>query len=576
MPPYRNMRIGPFFGGLNDDENPHALEAGELQNAHDIARRGNLVGTRPGLVPLGTGEDYENDLTGTPVIQGAFEYRKDYDEGRRLITIAHHGTSKIWYEDDARLPIGGSPPTISTDQDYIWSFDLHNNLLWATGGPADRQSVTTESIWTWDGVVGTGAIERALTDKGTTDRLRPKFVKTWRNYVLVAGLQGGTVASNNPAVVRFATFGTDATLDASWPDGNTIGFNATRVGLDAFGGSYSTGFGEYQDNEGDFLMLLSNRGLAAAKLDTTFGNDFIITDAISNGCVHERAFVPLGLDSGDAVYVSEHGVHSLRQSQRHGAKEDAFLSWKIRNFWKTLNRNRLPMTCGAYDRQNGRVLFAFSTGAASTHNVIMCLDVKDISQDLNAKNARWYGPWTIRDSGGAVVGINHMEYIRDGAAATTNENRWSLYCFTTTGGVLRFDEDVHQDLGANGYAPIMRSKDFDFGNTLTEKRVGDAMVTISPAGEYAVTMRTIFDLGARANVSTVQLKSSASGIVGTGTVGTSTVGTDFIPTEDKVYLTGRGRTVGIEFTHSGADQPFFVGAVDMQISGAGEDPGGSA
>jgi len=273
------------------------------------------------------------------------------------------------------------------------------------------------------------------------------------------------------------------------------------------------------------------------------------------------------VDAGDAVYVSENGVHSLRQSQAHGNSEDTFLSWKIRPFFDTVRRSRLPFTCGAYDSQNGRVIFAFTTGTNSANNCLMCLDVKDAAGGLTSATARWYGPWYIRDAtaSGDVVNINHMTYARD-----ANDN-WYLYLFSTAGDVLRLDENAFHDLASDKYTVVIRTKDMSFGDISTEKRVGDATITIAPGGNYSIPMRTYFDFGARSSVKQVQMRALTGSLVGTTTyVGSATVGDSFVVRDDKVYLTGRGRTVGFEWSHGGLNEPFFIGQAQVQIAGAGE------
>jgi hypothetical protein len=569
---YESRRFGPF-SGLNQDENPYALRDDELQKATNAARRGSLVGTRPGAANLGTGEDYEAQLTGAPCIQGAAEYRSNYDQNRVILVIAHNATAtqKIWHEDAAQLPAG---PTLTTNKDYIWSFALFNDLLWGTGGPAGRDSATTEPMWTWDGNTASAATARTLTDKATGATLYPKFIKEWRGYLIIGGLQqssGNRNSSNNPVVARYCTFSTDPTDDVNWLDGNTIGYRTggsgpfSRIGLPQWGAA-ATGFGEYQDNKGDFLCLLSNKGIVSCVLHPE--NDFAVTDSIPNGCVHQRAFVNLGLDTGDAIYVSEHGVHSLRQSQQHGSKEDSFLSWKIREFWNTINRARIWMTCGAYDRANGRVVFVFSTGSETKHNYLWCLDVKD-QQSFDARTSRWFGPWTIRDTtlGDSVVRVNHIDYMRNAS------NEWKLYLFTDHGYVLQFDEDVYQDLGSYGYSCVLRTKDFDFGNPNMDKRVGDCIVSVAPGGNHNVTFKTHFDLGRKTSLSILRQKASDGGVVGTGTVGSAKVGSGFAIGEDKVYQVGKGRTVGWEISHATALEPFLIGAITTEVSGAGESKG---
>lgn len=567
--PYQTLVMGPW-SGLNQDENPHALRDDELVLATNCAARGKLVGTRPGAVPLSSGEDYENALTSNPSVQGAFEYRNGYDQNRSLIVIADNAAAAnrhIWFEDADQLPAG---PTLTDNDDYFWSFANHNDLLWAAGGPAGRSAVQTEPTWTWDGDTATAAIARTLTDKGTGATLYPKYVKSWNGYLCQAGLQqtpANRTASNNPAVTRYANFATDPTDDANWPDSNTIGFNPARAGFDTYGGTYSTGLGEYRDNEGDFLMLLFNTHIAAAVLDP--GSDFRVVDGISNGCVGQRAYVNLGPDSGDAIYVSDVGVHSVRQSQQHGVKEDAFLSWKIRSFWQTLNRQRMPFTCGAYDARNGRVLFAFTTGSDTSHSVIMALEIKDLSGPLTADTARWFGPWRIVDTSQSdnIARIAHMGYYR-----RESDDEWFVYVFTTDGRVLRFDEDIYQDLGLHGYTIELQTKHY-LGDTINEKRIGDSMQTVGPNGDHLVQTKAIFDLGRKSSQTTVKLKSAGGFTLDVSQLDVDKLGSDFSMAESKVSYRGKGRTIGLQWTHNGAGEPFLIGRAATQVLGAGEGKG---
>ena len=569
---YRNFTI-PEILGLNQDENPESVKPGELAVADNLARRGSFVGTRPGAAPLAPGSDYENAVAEANAIRGAVEFRENFDENRSLIVVADHTTgSKVFYEDAAQL---GGTPVINADQDYIYSFAVHANVLYGTGGPPGHAQVQTEDIWTWDGDAAgpSNATVIALTDKGTTARLRPKFVKTWRNFLLMNGFQQTTAnrrPSNNPSVTRYATFAADPSLDASWPDSKTVGFNAIRAGLDSYGENYATGFGEYTDNRGDFLILLSNRQLAAVKGDSQFGNDFIVTDTIYPGCVHERAFVNLGLDVGDAVFVSETpGIHSLRQSQEHGQNDGHFLSWKIRPLMNSLNPSRLPFTCGAYAANLGMVVFAMSTSANTTegHDILMALDVRD-PDSLTAKGALWYGPWVL----GGGLKVNHLAYMR------LEDDTPSLLLFTTTGEVLSLDEDVHADLTTNNYAAITELHPISYGSLLEEKRYGDTMVEVgSDTGGFSISATAKANFGSKSGRAiSVDIPGGTGGLVGTAVVGDGTVvGGNFTVAAKKLYTARRGHNLSLRFEHGGLNQAYYIGRIDQQVSGAGEDAGGT-
>ena len=117
--------------GLNEDENPHALARGELVVGDNVSRFGNDVGTRPGTVALGSGEDYENRLNGNNAIQGAYEWRSDFDANRKLVLVADDGASTdfVWSDDTTLYPMPGTPPTITAGIDNRWTFADHLNEL---------------------------------------------------------------------------------------------------------------------------------------------------------------------------------------------------------------------------------------------------------------------------------------------------------------------------------------------------------------------------------------------------------------------------------------------------------------
>lgn len=561
---YERFTTG-VLDGLNEDENPHALRDGELVEAVNVARIGNAVGTRPGAKRPGASEDYEDGLTENEPIQGMFEYRSDFDANRTLIVVADDTdypvtTSMIFHEDDARLPVNGNP-TMTADQDDLWTFAEHRNILWAAGGAA------ADDVWTWDGVAGTGTgpLVPGITEKSDGATLRPQFVFAFQNYLLFNGLRtSARTPSNNAMVTRYQTFGTDPTVDASWPDSNTIGYNAFRPGLPSYGSEFSTGMAQYIDNESRVLLLLGNRSLNAVELDT--GADFKVVDAIPNGCVHQRAFVSLGLDSGEAIYLSDRGVHSLRQSQQHGARDDKFLSWKIRNTFESLNRSRLQYATGAYDPVNGWVVFAVTTGENTAHDLLLVLDVKD-TNDITSETARWY-LWRLE--GGLLV--NELLFARSAAGAPR------LYFGSTLGDVGYITTETFRDFDSatatfSAYTTTFQTKhraDYAGGNLLDQKTVGDAVITLLPGGNYAPTARFIFDYGARSSVVYSMDMPASAAIVGTSLVGRSVVGGDTPVGDARIYGVGAGRTVSFRFSHGGEDEPFRVGRVDYEIEVGGE------
>lgn len=565
--PFKNFTTGQLLG-LNEDPNPQRLEDGELTRARNVSRTGNMVGTRPGAVRPGSLEDYENQNDENKPIQGLWEYRQNFDTGRQLLTIAEHtdyDDSGIFYEDDGRLPKGGAWPTMSTGQDNVWTFASFQNQMFAAGGAA------TDDFITWDGNTANSAVTVDVQDSAPAS-VRPQYVFAWNNYILMNGMRGGVLADNNPMASRYCDFGADPTVPANWNIGNTLGFTSAAVaGLDSYGKVYSTGFGSYEDNQGQWLLVLTNKSLQAYVLDKD--EDFAFSDAIPNGCVNQRAFVNLGLDSGDCIYMSERGFHSLRQSQAHGLKSDFFISEKIRPTFATIRRSRMKYSVGAYDDQLGVAVWAVTTGGNAAHNLLLVLDVKD-QERITARNAHWY-LWSL--SGG--LNINAMYFGR------SDDDDRRLYFGTTEGDVGYFDGEVFSDFtsaggAASAYKAEIQTKHNDLGTTLERKTLGDGMITLQPGGTHKPSMTFIFDYGARRSSDRNLTMASVSGDTwaGDGPVGTLVWGTGkWAPStatrDEKFYGAGQFRTVAFNVSHSTANQPFRVGKIDYQAAGVGEATG---
>ena len=554
---YQQQTIGPLRG-LNEDEDPHILKPNDLVTASNVARFGTMVGTRPGTVRPGSGEDYEAANDESKPIQGMYEWRSDFDASRKLLCVAEHtdfavGTvtgSGVFYQDDERFAQGG---TLTVGADKIWHMTEHNDLIWGAGG-AD-----TDSFWHLDPSNVANA-PTALAIPCSAGAAYPQYVISWRNYLLANGLRGNTVADCNPASTRFCTLGSDPTVAASWAVGNTVGFNA-------FGDNFTTGFGTYRDNAGDYLIILGNKKLQAVVLNPL--NAFQITDAVENGCVSQRAYVSLGLDSGEAVYMSDKGIHSLRQSQEHGTKMDTFLSWKIRPTWDTLNRARLKYAVGAYDHVNGWVLFAVPTGSNTYNDTLLCLDVKD-TESLTAKDANWY-IWKM--TGG--IRVQDMQFLRDGTTA----DGWHLMIATHLGDILYLSTDTYTDIQVDGatvntYVAELQTAHNDYGSTLVTKRMGDVMITLQPGGNYQPSFKTVFDYGARQstpkNLNMQPLRGDEWGgfVWGAGYWSSASHTRD-----EKVYACGSGRTIGFNISHQGENQPWQISKIDHQVMLLGEDTG---
>src|SRR6056297_2115253 len=121
--PYKPFTINAL-GGLNEDENPAALQQDQLRVATNCARLGTLTGTRPGLV---RDTEYDDTISGTPSILGMHEFRKGRDGERSIVTVADDGA--IYYSDTDTLTVSSVTITSGATADQ-WSMAIYQNLLW--------------------------------------------------------------------------------------------------------------------------------------------------------------------------------------------------------------------------------------------------------------------------------------------------------------------------------------------------------------------------------------------------------------------------------------------------------------
>jgi hypothetical protein len=536
------------LGGLNEDENTAALAPNQLREAINCARKGAMTGTRPGV---SYDSQYTAAISGTPIIQGIHEFRAGRDATRRLVAV---GGANVYY-DSTNAALGKTSCTITSGTDYLWTFASYQNLMWAAGGLQG-----TDDIWTWNGNPASNVTGRL---SALATRIRPKYVFSKFNCLFLGGMNG-TTAYDNDLCARYPDYATDATDAANWPTSNTIPGAALgeNPGVGSYGEEFNTGFGSYQDNRGDFLLFLTNKRIVSFAENpavTANSNRFVETDAIANGCVDQRAFVDLGYDQGDAVYVSEDGIHSMALSQEYGTRQNTFLTWPIRKTWETLNRSRLKYTTAAYWPNEGLVLFAFSTGSSSTHNLIMAMDIKGARQ-ISPDSVRWY-KWYLNG-----ITPNVLRAARDPNGLPT------IYVGTTAGKVGAFGRTAYSDLG--GAIPVnFRTKDEDFGIPAAEKSIGDTFLMVSGSGTYRPTHAYTLDDGSKTGVSSSINVTLTGWEIGTGSnggiIGTTEIGGSENLSRERIRGVGSAFTISHQFIHGGNNQPFFIGQMTQDVAGQG-------
>lgn len=542
------------LGGLNENEDPTSLRPNELTEAKNVCRFGLLTGTRPGMGVDAQGE-YQTVIEGEPAVQGIFEWSIDRDATREVVVVAG---GEIWTGPTVatdQLDKTANSLTITTGANNLWTFADHNDLMYAAGGAAG------DSFWYWDGSADPDEIAVQNSAAGT---LQPLYVFQWKNYMILSGLQGRTLPDDNPMVWRYHNLGSDPTNPTNWPAANTLGGGGIG-GLSGYGSEFSTGTASFQDNNGSYLLLLTNKRIYSYVTDPNALIGFVKNDEIANGCVNQNAYVDLGMDSGDAIYMSEVGIHSLRLSQQYSGRARSFLSWPIRKTFAGLNRNRFKYVSGAYWPNEGIVAFAVSTASSVVNDLVLAMDIQE-ANEITPDTVRWY-KWEIAASTEFDGDVNVLTFGRD------SSNTPVMYVGTTNGYVGIFNRTNYSDFG-NEYETLFATRHEDFGGPGVDKTIGNLHVVSRGNGDYQPTHQYVLNYGTTIGQASNRLTFPSVGMTwGSGTWGVDTWGGVQKVTRDRFYGYGAAETIAHQFRHTpstGESEPFFVASITQLVAGAGE------
>lgn len=564
------------FGGLNEDNAPDKLEDNELTKAENVAPNGSAFGTRPGIgfeATSGTNNQYHAAISSgvtTPTnIMGLFQMlERNTSESGHLVAAVYDSdvpdVSIFRDSNNAEIDKSTNSVVLGDSATARFTFAEHKNLLYAVGGAA-----ANTDIWKWDGDESTGGAGRleVVVANGSAPITDPQYIFQKWNYGFIAGNGADTAADNN----MLAAYSALNDLE-TWPAGNTIGGSSAIGGLDSYGANRITGFAEFNAGGKEWLLILTRKRIYSVLQTPDPDAPFFVDDQIANGCVDQRAFVSLGVDSGDAIYISENGIHSLRQSQRHGDREDAYISWKIRETFNNLGAINLKNSSGAFWRREGLVLFAVPTSgtAGNFADRILCLNIRG-QQEVTAANARW-SVWVPNLGDG--VQIVSMTTAQDPASGEE-----FVYIGTTDAKVGRFNRTAYSDFG-NAYEVEWITKHNDFGSPRLTKRLGDILIRgqITGGTDDMFKYQPVFDIGNRTGRSTdvtfktgTQAQWSPAAAGGTEALWEQFEWgslTDF--SWSKVYGVGSGISIAHRFTQPNANTPFFIHQLSYQTDGADE------
>jgi hypothetical protein len=586
--------------GVNEDDNPTSLAENELEVGENVWMFGNALWTRPGIKR--DSDLYDARITAVAgsnlVIQGAFLHNRGFGGTRRMLVVCN---GNIYTDDTAGNVLDKTTNSVQVTVEGTedegpsnrWVMAQHQNVVFGAGGaPAD-------DFWYIDAPDAGGAIERIRLLNSAGSRVTPKLVFTKWNWVFAAHFYDArsttisTDAAANPMIVRYHDLGTDPSDNTgaeneadNWPAANTFG----GTGIGGFGGDFSeyvTGFGDYADTNSDQLVVGTNKRLHFVVQTGNRVAPFRIVDSAENGLVSQNAYIPVGLNGGDAVYVSQDGVHSVRQSIQHGNKANKFLSWKIRKTWASLSKTNIERASGAYWPTEGVVLIAvpdgtINSGNANTH--ILCLDMKGLDGDeLNAETAIWH-KWRM-----AFDTTESPDYQMNPALLFPGRDSNGdpfVYVGTYRGDVGVVNTSIYADMASTdgssaatlAYDMRWQTKHRDHGAFGLQKQMGRAWAKLMPGGDYGPNARTIFDYGRRSGITSTLTMEPASNAQW-GPVGAfkwdlnqwSTSNLEISRVEWSPQ--GSGETTSFEFSHTGVDQPVGIAQLSYQVGGLGKDTG---
>ena len=544
------------FGGLVEEEHPLGRKPTDLIEARNVARKGFMLGTRP-TIELDDA-DYDAAISGTPGIQAIYEYRYSKATSRQLLVVAD---GSVYANDAGTISETGSP-AISSGDDYRWSFTTFADKVYAVGG---KPTATVDDLWVRSGTGNVTKIDMTAFSGAITAGAQFIFSK-W-NFIFLGGLNG-TAYYDNPMAVRYADWGTDPATTTNWPAANvipgvTLGPN---FGPGSYGAEYNTGLGSFTFNQQDFLLVMTNRRIIPFVPNLTLtGNEdaFTMSDAIDVGCVSQHAFVNLGQDVGDAIYMSDNGIHSLAMSKQHGNVVSEYLSWPIRETFAGLNKSRLKYTTSAYWPDEGLVLFLVATGSSTTQNKILALDIRG-ANPITAETARWY-IWDLDSS----ITPNVI------ATARGSDDKPYIYLGDLQGRVSRFSRDTYQDLGKRVTVAFQTANN-DYGLMAKTKVIGDTYLLMQGNGDYSVTHNYVLEDGSRSGAFHRLTVPPAGALWDTGTWDTSVWGGTTETQRQRIFGTGSSPTIGHRFTHNGLGEPFWVGSLTQEAFVSGPSPDAQA
>lgn len=500
-----------FAGGVNEDDQPSALQPNELRYARNVYWRGRALSSRPGTDRLQTAA-IDSGADGVGVWQLVRNQGVDYDE------VAVFGDK--FYED---AKVAGGPTN-------------RTGTVTITAGPNNRVAFThwndralmcngVDTPWQWTGTGNATVIGGTPPAFGT-------MLSKW-NRVFGAGHSAAV------RTVRFSAVGDHE----SWPAANTVAAILGDSSSAIEGRDYIYQLGHLGDSI--FVGLRNSLGRILYTGDST--TPFRYNQLSEFGCEGRFSYVSVG-EMG--YFLTQRGVHRIQPSDILITYESSNISGRrLRQTWDDLNKARIAQTYGTFYRTaegNQLILWPLTSGSGTEHDIVLVMDITD-------------GPGKERFTWWTGMNPNAMASVRN--SSTQAEE----LLFTTLAGFVWQGDTGTSDEGA-AFEADARTRWEDFSAPAEKKNFRDAYIEASQSGSFNLNLETYFDYS---TTPSQRISQSLAGAT-QAAWGTAVWGTDLWPSlgfvREYLFGTDDGVVMSFRFFTSGADQPWqlfkFVPAVE--------------
>jgi hypothetical protein len=516
MPKTRiRVPMSDWAGGLNEDDQPAALQPNELRTARNVYWKGRALSSRPGASPLQVSA-INSGAAGTGVWQLV------RNQGTTFDNLAVFG-SKLYKDAKNAAPtdITGAV-TITAGQNNLVTFTHFNDIALMCNG--------VNNPWQWNGAGNATAL-------GGSPPIFNTMLAKW-NRVFGAGHAAA------PRTIRFTPKGDPSTWNAADTVAAILGDSSSAVE----GRDFIWQLGHLGDSA--FVGLQNSIGRILYTGDST--TPFRYNQLSEFGIEGAHNYVAVG---NGGYFLTNRGVHYVKPSDILITYETSLISGRrLRATWDSLNKARIKYTNGILYRTvagNMLVLWPLTSGSGSTHDTVLIMDVSD------GPGTERFAFWTGWDANGFGVVKND---------STSAEEL--LFC-TTNGFVWHADDGTTSDNGA-AFVAEAATRWEDFGVPSEKKNFRDLYLEARQTGNFNLNIDVYFDYSTTADATLTQvLAGSNQALWGTAVWGTDLwASLGFV--REYLFGVGDGVVVSFRFHTDGANEPWTVFKAVPAVKSVGE------